>query len=175
MFDLILAGKPNGVQLAGDILEVYWGSAAFFVLVALFLWKGLPSLKASLKKRTESIRSELQDAHDERLAAEQALEAGNSVLPDLGQERSRIRKEAVESSAKLKADLIERAHADAAALVEKGKSDCLAMRRQAMADIEAEIAQVTKQTTEAVVLNDIDAAAQTDLIESYIQKVGQLV
>lgn len=165
----------NGVHLAGDIKEVYWGSAAFFVLLALFMWKGLPKVKAAMRARTESIRSELAEAAAERSEAEANLEESSQAMPDLGKERSRIRREAIESSEKLKVDLVRGATQDAEAIVAKGRLDCENMKRQASADLSAQVAELTRETTEAVVINDINNQTQIDLIDSYIDRVGQLV
>jgi len=171
---IILAEDPNGVHLAGDIKEVFWGSAAFFVLLGLIIWKAGPKIKELMNARTESIRSELADAEMQRVEAQQALETSAVDLPDVGKERSRIRKEAIESAEKLKVDLNSKAIEEAKAIMAKGKADCENLKRQANADMANEVARLTRETTEAVVINDIDSATHSELIDSYINKVGQL-
>ena len=41
MLTILAAEAPNGKHLAGDLNEVYWGSAAFFVLMALLSAVGI--------------------------------------------------------------------------------------------------------------------------------------
>jgi|GEM_PF-1199774 len=171
----ILASGDNGRHLAGDIKEVYWGSAAFFILLGLIVWKGGPKIKELMNKRTESIRTEIYDSEKQKTEAMSALHQSAGDMPDLGQERSRIRKEALDTAKKLKTDLGVKAVDDAKAIVAKGQSDCENLRRQASADLATELAAITRDTTEAVVINDIDSQTQIDLIDSYIDNIGQMV
>ncbi len=164
----------NGVHLAGDTNEVIWGSIAFFVLIGLIIWKGGPAIKKMFNSRTERIRAELADAQAQRAEAEAALSASTSDLPDVSAEEARIRAEATETASQLKVDLKAKAEADAAALVERAGADVENMKRQAMADLQAEVAGITRNATEEVVAASLDDAAQADLIENYITQVGQL-
>lgn len=172
--DLIAAEGPNGRLFAADIKEVIWGSAAFGVLFLLFLWKGLPALRKAMKNRTESIRSELEEAQTQRVNAEKALNKSSEELPDLGQERSRIRKAATEDSERVKTELIAKAKSDAQALLERGHADCELMKANAQSDLQIEMGRLTRETAEEIVISDMAPQSQTDLIDSYIDKVGQL-
>ena len=165
----------NGFLLAGDIKEVYWGSAAFAVLFVLGFWKLKPIIKNALNNRTEQIRTELADAEQKRLEAESSLNSSSNALPDIGQERSRIRREAIETSENLKKELAEKAKHDAQAIMAKGHSDIENMKRQAASELSAEISSLTHKTAEAVVVNDLDDRSQSQLIDSYIDGLGQLV
>ncbi len=174
-FSLIIgADAPNGFFLPGDVKEFWWGTAAFLVLVGLIVWKGGDAIKASMAARTERIRTELAEAKAERDAAEAALNQSTDDLPDLGQEEARIRREAEETATKLKADLIAKAKADADAIVARGAADVENRKRQAQAEIATSVADSTRRSAEAVVRESMDDQAQIDLIEKYINEVGQL-
>lgn len=170
---LFAADAPNGVHLAGDINEVIWGSIAFFVLMALIIWKAGPAIKKMVTGRTERIRAELAEAQAQRAEAEAALTASTADLPDVSAEEDRIRTEATETAAQLKVDLKAKAEADAAALKARAAADVETMKRQALADIQAEVAEITRSATEVVVTEQLDAASQSQLIENYINQVGQ--
>ncbi len=170
---LIASEAPNGVHLAGDLREVYWGSAAFFVLVALIVWKAGPAIKGMITGRTERIRAELAEAQAQRAEAEAALTASTADLPDVSAEEARIRSEATETAGQLKVDLKAKAEADAEALKARAAADVETMKRQALADIQAEVAEITRSATEVVVAEQLDPAAHTELIENYINQVGQ--
>lgn len=170
---LFAVEAPNGRHLAGDINEVYWGSIAFFVLIALVAWKAGPAIKRTVTGRTERIRSELDAAERERSEAESALTASAADLPDVGTEEARIRTEAVETTAQLKADMAAKAEADAAALIARAKADTVHQRSQALADMRAEVAEMTRGATEAVVAASLNDRSQSDLIDQYISQVGQ--
>ncbi len=173
MLAILAAEGPNGRHIPADVNEVYWGSIAFLVLVGLIWWKGGPAIKKGFNGRTERIRDELAAAADERSQAEAALTASSADLPDVSAEEARIRDEANETAARLIADGADRAQADAEALVARARADVDTQRAQALADIREEVARLTRDATEAVVNEQLDAAAQSDLIDQYISQVGQ--
>lgn len=164
----------NGVHLAGDMKEVYWGSAAFFVLMGLIVWKAGPSIKKMVNSRPERIAAELAAAKGAREEAEAALQASTADLPDVGDEEARIREEATETASRLKIDLVAKAESDAKALQARGIADIENLKRQALTDLQDEVASITRNATEAIVTDGLDDAAHTELIENYITQVGQL-
>lgn len=174
MLTILATEGPNGKHLAGDLNEVYWGSAAFVVLLALLVWKAGPAIKKVMAGRTDRIRRELAEAKSARDEAEAALSASTADLPDVDAEADRIRTEADETATRLKASIIERAHADAAAQKERAVVDVETMKHQALADLREEVGRLTRGATEVVVTDSLDDAAHVDLIENYITQVGQL-
>ena len=170
---IFAAEGPNGRHIPADVNEVYWGSLAFFVLVALLAWKAGPPIKAALSGRTERIRQELAAAEAERVEAEAALTAKAADIPDVGAEQARIRTEAHATAERLKTDMAAKAESDAAAIVARAQSDAATQRSQALADLRAEVARLTRDAAEAVVDSTLDDATQSDLIDQYISQVGQ--
>ncbi len=173
MLQLIAADAPNGRHLPGDINEVYWGSLAFFVVIGLMIWLAGPAISRALKSRTERIEKELADAKAARVEAEAMLTSRSAELPDLGVEEERIRSEAVETAARLKADLIARATAEAEDIRTRGMVEVDNYRRQAVADLTAEVAEVTKNSAETIVVENLDDRSHGDLIDAYIAQVEQ--
>ncbi|MEM7324208.1 MAG: hypothetical protein AAF531_14050 [Actinomycetota bacterium] len=168
------AEEPNGRHWPGDINEVYWGTAAFLVLAGLIVWRGLPLIRQALTDRTERIEAELAEAKAARTEAEQALNASTADLPDVSAEEDKIRSEAHETAAKLKEDLVVKAEAEAEAIRDRGRSDVTNRKRQAQADLAAEVSRMTRDSAEAVVLDGLDGNAQSELIETYINQVNQM-
>ncbi|MGF1596450.1 MAG: hypothetical protein ACFCVK_05895 [Acidimicrobiales bacterium] len=173
MLYLFAAEGPNGRHIPGDVNEVYWGSLAFVVIVAVLVrFAGAPATKA-FRARTERIEAQLADARAERNAGEAALTATSAELPDVSEEEARIRDEAVEAAARVKADMINRAQAEADAVRTRGAGEVENYRRQAIADLTAEVARMTRDSAEAVVVNSLDDQVHADLLESYISRVEQ--
>jgi F-type H+-transporting ATPase subunit b len=170
----VAAEGPNGVHLASDINEVIWGSIAFFIVAGLIVWKAGPLIAAAMRDRTARIEAELDEAKAARTAAEAALQESSADLPDVSAEEARIRAEAEATAEKLKADLIAKAEADAEAIRERGRSDVTNRRRQAQADLGAEVSRLTRTSAEAVVRQGLDGSSQSDLIESYINQVSEM-
>ncbi len=172
--NLIAAEGPNGVHLAGDINEVYWGSIAFFVLMGLIIWKAGPAIKGMLTGRTDRIRNELAEAAQARDEAQAVLNESTADLPDVDAEADRIRSEAVETAERLKTDIVAKAGVEAQTLKDRAAVDIENQKRQALADIREEVARLTRGATEEVVNDSLDDAAHSDLIENYINQVSQL-
>ncbi len=174
MLYILAAPVGNGVHLAGDIKEVYWGSIAFFLLIGLVAWKFGPAIKKMVVSRSERIQAELEAARAARTEAEASLMASTADLPDVGDEEARIRSEAVETAERLKVDMVAKAEADAQAMKTRGLADVENMKRQALTDLQDEVASLTRKATETIVADGLDEAAHAELIENYITQVGQL-
>ncbi len=170
----LAAEGPNGKHWPADINEVYWGTAAFLIIAGLAVWRGGPLITQAMRDRTAGIEAELADARAAREEAEQALVESSDSLPDVSVEEDRIRSEARTTAEKLKDDLVAKAEAEAEAIRERGRADVENRKRQARADLTAEVSRMTRTSAEAVVREGLDGSSQTDLIEGYINQVSQL-
>lgn len=172
MLFILATEAENGWQLAGDKNEVYWGSLAFFVVLGLLYKYAFPAMKKALKGRTDRISAELSAAALARADAENALTASTQDLPDVSTEANRLLEESKDTAAKLKADMVAKAHSDAEDLKLRAASDISNQTSQALADIRDEVARLTRGATEKVVESNLNPSSQSDLIDAYITKVG---
>lgn len=176
MLDLALfaAEEPNSVHLPGDLNEVYWGSIAFLIIAAVLVKLAGPAVRKALHKRTDDIRAEIEAAEAERRTAESALSEQRSGIGDIGADRQRLLSEANETAERLRVDIVARARTEAEGLRARALADIAAQRNQALGDLRAEVARLTRGAAEAVVRENLDEAAQRQLIDSYIDRVRQL-
>ena len=172
MIGIFAAEGPNGNWIPGDINELYWGSVAFGIIFAIFLWKGVPAIKAAMAAQTEKVESELAAAEQAKAEAEAELQALTSSLGDAGAEAEAIVAEAREQATRLEADLIARAEADVAEAKERASIEVAAQREQALADLRAAVAEQARAAADAVVRNNLDDSTQSALIDDYISSVG---
>ncbi len=171
--NLIFAAEgPNGAWLPADILEFYWSAGAFFIVLALLLWKVLPMAKAGLAARSDGIREDLVAADRARVGAEAELTELKSKLGDAEAESARITAEAHETAARLKAEMIARADADAEAARARAHEDVGSSTAQAAGDVQTVVAGQAVQAAESVIKANLDDQTHTDLIERYIQQVN---
>ncbi len=168
---IFAAEGPNGNQLAADLNEVYWGSLAFFVVLGLIIWKAGPAIVKGLNGRTARIQKDFDAANEARSTAEQSLSASSADTPDIGAERARIKAEGAETATRLRVDTAARANAEAIAMKERATNDIQNQTRQAIADLREEIASLTRESTEALVSEQLDAGSQSGLIDSYINSL----
>ena len=172
MTGIFAAEGPNGNWIPGDPNEFYWGSVAFLIILAVFIMKGLPAIKAAMKAQTAKVEGELAAAEQAKADAEAELASLESSLGDSGAEAEAIVADAREQATRLEADLIARAEADVAASKERARLEVAAQRDQALADLRAAVAAQAQAAADAVVRSNLDDATQASLIDDYISAVG---
>ena len=171
---LLLASEEggNGLWLPHDIGEVFTGSLAFFIVVGIIWWKAGPAIQGAMAKRTDRIQLEMDQAANARQGAEAERDQIKSALADREREVARIHADAQETAAKVEADLVAKGESEGKGIRHRGASDVEVARRQARADIQAEMARLSLGAAEAVVGESLDDAAQADLIDQYIAQLG---
>lgn len=172
MTGIFAAEGPNGNWIPGDPNEFYWGSVAFLIILAVFIMKGLPAIKAAMKATTAKVEEELAAAEQAKADAEAELASLTSSLGDSGAEAEAIVAEAREQATRLEADLIARAESDVTQAKERARIEVAAQRDQALADLRAAVAAQAQAAADAVVRSNLDDATQASLIDDYISAVG---
>lgn len=174
---LILAAeghhKPNGVIIPSDFNEVIWGSIAFLIVAGLLVWKGGPGIKNMWNARIDRIAKQVDDAAAARAEAEEKLAAVNSRIANAAEERQGIVAEATRTASAISEQIADRTESDLVEIRARASSDAQASRAQVEADLRSEIAALAVGAAERVVTHNLDEATRTELIESYITKVGQ--
>ena len=94
--------------------DLVWGSLAFAIVLAFFLWKVLPSMNAMLDARREAIEGGIKRAEEMQSRATAALEEYTAKLAEARTEAAQIRDQARADGAKILAELRENAQAEAA-------------------------------------------------------------
>ena len=172
MLNLLAAEGPNGSWIPSDVNEFYWGAAAFSVIFILFLTKGLPVIKTMMQGQTAAVETQLADAAQAKADAEAELASLQASLGDADAEAAAIVEDARSQATKLEADLVAKATADVAAAKERSELEIAAQREQALADLRVAVAEQARVAADAVVMNNLDDATQSALIDDYISAVA---
>lgn len=172
---LVLAveeGAENAFWLPHDIWEVFWGSLAFLIIVAL-LWKfGKGPGSDYYNRRTEGIAKSLDEAAAARSEAEGERDRIKAALADSDSEAARILEDARRSADALTTDIAARAERDVAAIHERATIDLAATRAQTEAELSQELARLALGAAEEVVSHELDEASQQRLIDTYITNIN---
>jgi F-type H+-transporting ATPase subunit b len=155
-----------------DLGEVIVTGLASVIIFALLWWKVTPFARKALAGRTERIAAELDGAEKARTAGEARLAEVQARVASAEDERQRIIVEARQTAAVLKDQILERARSEAEALKVRAAGDIEAGKRQAIADLQDEVAVLALGAAEAVVARNLDPATQNELIDGYIEQVG---
>ncbi|HUV10542.1 MAG TPA: F0F1 ATP synthase subunit B [Acidimicrobiia bacterium] len=154
------------------IPEIIWGGLAFLIVLVVLMKFAFPALKKGVKAREEKIRSDLEGAEKARLDAQAEGASYQAQLSDARGEANRIVEEAREAANRVRADLVAKAEADAAELRQRAAEDVRLARERAMSDLQSQVGDISIGLAEKIVERNLDPATQRDLVESYINAVG---
>ncbi len=161
---------PN--PLLPETNEIIWGAIGFTV-VFLFLAKfGLPAAKKAMDERSAKIQGDLDAAESAKADAEEIKAEYAAKVADAKTESARIIEEARQAADQLKSDQQARLNEELAAARTSAQADIDAAKGQAMAELRGEVSDIAIGAAEAVVGANLDRAAQTQLIEDYINSVS---
>ena len=152
--------------------EMFWAAVFFVLLWALMKFVLLPPITKVMNARDEKVRSDLQ-------AAEAAESTRITKLAEYEAGLAGARAEAVAllEAARSEGDAERRsqiaaAEADAAALKAEAAAAVVDAKVRARSELTASITDIAVGAAEAVVQKSIDLAAQTALVEDYVNRSG---
>jgi len=174
MYDFITTvnAAANNFWLAGDTDKVIWKAVSFFIMAYIVIKFGRKPFMDLLSNRLDRIRTELDDAAQQRLAAEAERDRIKAALADSDSEAARLIAEARSAADQLAVDTAARAEADVVQLRERAAADLVTTQGQAQADLGAELSRLSLGAAERVVESTLDDVAQQRLIDDYISQVG---
>ncbi len=154
------------------IKEIFIGGAAsLIVFVALWKFAG-PAIAKSLRDRTERIQGELDGAAEAQVDADRQAAEIRTALGDIDGERQRLFAEADTQAEAILSDGRARLEQEIAELHTRADADIASASSRSGDELRSEIGRHASATIERVVAESLDAAAQQELIESFIQRVG---
>jgi F-type H+-transporting ATPase subunit b len=153
--------------------EIIWGSLAFLVLlVAMWKW-GVPAVRNMERQREERIRNDLESAEKTRIEAEEEKRSYDAQLADARNEAGRIIDEARQAAEVVRRDLIARAEEDAREIRERATADIANQTTQAMAQLRAEVAQLSIDLAGRIVERNLDTDTNRQLVENFIDQLAR--
>ncbi len=161
---------PSPILPATD--ELVWGSLSFIILVIVMRKFAYPAIKKGMDARAERIRGDLDAAESAKSEAVGVLDGYKAQLADAKAEAGRIIEEARQAADALKKDQEARLQTELADTRTRAMADIEAAKTQATADLRSELAALAVGAASAVVNKNLDPAAQSQLIEDYINQVG---
>lgn len=167
--------EPEGIDLIiPETSELIAGIVAFSI-VFLFVWlKGRPMINKALTARQEAITGQLTDAEKAKSEAEGLLDDYRKQLASARDEANEIVESARQSAESLRSEIVSKAETDAEEITRKARDDAASERDRAEAAIRAEVASLSLAIAEKVVASSVDEAAQRQLVDQYIDELGEL-
>ncbi len=152
--------------------EILWGAAAFAVVAFVLMKYGFPMIKQSIKNREERIRDDLESAAHAKEEAQAELEQYHAQLAQARTEGNAVIEDARQTAERVRQDLIAKAEADAGEIRNRAQEDIRLAQERALADLRAQVSDLSIELAEKVVEHNLDRETQIALIENYINTVG---
>jgi F-type H+-transporting ATPase subunit b len=142
--------------------DLVWGTLAFLIILALFIWKILPNLNKMLDARSEAIEGSINSAEAAQAEAQAALEKYTAQLADARAEASRIRDEARADGSAIVAEMREQATSEAARITANAKAQIEMERLSALASLKSDVGTLALDLAGGVIGETLseDAKAQ---------------
>ncbi len=154
------------------IEEVIIGGLASLIVFAGLYKLAWPAIAKAMKGRTARIQNDIDTSAEARAQAERDAAEIRTSLGDIDGERSRLFAEADAQAEALLADGRVRLTEEIAEVEAKADADIAAAAGRGADDLRADIARYASQAIESSVNASLDDAAQQELIEGFIARVG---
>lgn len=152
--------------------EVIIGGLATLIVFGMLYKFAWPAIAQGMKDRTARIQTDLDESAAARSKAEADAAEIRTNLGDVDGERSRLFADADAQAAALLEDGRSRLTQEIAELEAKADADITAAAGRGADDLRADIARYSSHAIEESVTTSLDDAAQQELIESFIARVG---
>lgn len=152
--------------------ELIYGTLASLIIFGL-LWKFAgPVIVESFRGRTARVQADLDSAREALESATADAGSIRAAKGDIDAERSRLFSEADAQAEALLADGRARLDAEVAELESRAAAELVATSARAGDELRVEIGRIVQESIDPAVAASLDAAADQDLIEAFIQRVG---
>ncbi|MGT2754133.1 F0F1 ATP synthase subunit B [Streptococcus ovis] len=147
-------------------------TASFLILVILirvFAWKNITGI---FEQRAEKIASDIDAAEGQRMAAVKLVKQREEELEQGRIEGKKIVQDAVERAKVEKKHIVDQAVLEVQALKDKAQHEIAAEKREVQENLKVQVANLAVDLAGKIILEDLDQAAHSALIDRYIDKLG---
>ena len=150
-------------------------SAVSFLVLFLLMWKfALPPITKMLDERAAKIRESLERAEETKVEAERLLEEYKVQMAEARSEAAKVIEQGRKVAESMKEEIIAKANDEATQIVAKARDVLQAEKKAALAELQAQVADLTVAIAGKLIGEQLSAADHAKLIERYVAEVGSL-
>ena len=153
----------------GNIIIVTGSFLLLLVLIKVFAWEQLTGV---FKAREEKIANDIDGAEAARKKAEVLAAKRQEELAGARTEATQIIDDAKETGKNQEAKIVAEAREEASRLKAKANQDIEQSKVEALASVKSDVADLTVLLAEKIMATNLDKEAQSNLIDSYLDKLG---
>lgn len=147
---------------------------SFLLLVWLLKAKAWGPLMKIMEERRTHIESMLSQAESERMQAEQIKREYQEEMRKARQEAQEVIAKATKVSEQRAAEILAESHEEAEKIKKSALVDIERERDRAIADVKSQVADLSILVAEKIIRQKLDLKGQGELIEQFIQEVGEM-
>ena len=172
MLHLAQSGTQN--PLVPNLTEVITGLIAFFIVFGVMAKLLLPRIQQTLQERTDAIEGGLHRAEEAQAEAARLLDQYKAQLAEARHEASRMREQAKEEGAQIKAELRAEGEAEKQRLVESARAQIDADRQQALTSLRTEVGSLSVELASRIVGESLqDEARQRRTVDRFLGELEE--
>jgi len=156
-------------QLLSDSILTLLAVIALFFCLSYFLFN---PAREMLRKRSEKIQGELEDAKNNQEAAEALKLEYESKLKDINKEAEAILSEARKKAMDNEAKIVAKAKEDAASIIDRAHVEAELEKQKITDDVKKEMISVASVLAEKAVGESMDHAIQERLVDETLKEIG---
>ncbi len=162
----------------GEFLNINFFTALFtlvntvilFLVLKKFLFVPVMNMITDRQKEIDAMYDEAGSAKAQALALEEEYQHKLSVA---AQTSEKMVKDAVARGQARQEEILRQANAEAAAIMDKAAADIALEKKKAINDAKDEISGIAMAIAEKVVGRELQEKDQTDLVDAFIQQLGE--
>jgi F-type H+-transporting ATPase subunit b len=155
-------------------MEAIWVIVIFVILLAILYPTAWKSVLAGLKAREERIRHDIADAETTRAKAEATLGEYNKQLATAEAKVGQILSQAATEAERIASSIRMHAQQEAEEIKERAIKDIDASRKQAMAEIYEQTANLSTAIAEKILRRNLNADDQRELVNQSLKQMQTL-
>ena len=159
---------PN--TIIGNIIVVSGAFLILVVLIRVFAWKQITSVFTARAKKISDDIDAAEEAHTE---ADKLVSQRETELAGTRAEAAGIVETATVTAAKTRQKLLEEAMSEVTGVRSRANVEIEQERKDALESVKADVADISVKIAEKLLGKNLDAGAQSDLIDSYLSKLGE--
>lgn len=163
----VLTTQPS--TILGNFILVTASFTVLIVLIRLFAWQRITGI---FEARAAKIAGDIDAAEEKLTVASDLVKQREDELAQGRLEGQKIIQDAVERAKLEKKRILEQADVEIQAMKTKAELEIEAEKREVQENLHIQVADLAVDLAGKIILEDLDKQAHSDLIDRYIDKLG---
>lgn len=167
MFTL-LETAPNTV--IGNVIIASGAFIILLVLLRVFAWKQITGI---FEQRAKKISDDIDSAEESKVEAAKLVAQRENELAGSKAEAANIIQTANDTATQNRNKIVVAANEEAANTKKRAQGEIEQERKEALNSVKGDVANISVKIAEKLIGQSLDPQAQTELIDTYLAKIGE--